>query len=329
MGLLQELFSTQSSSGNYDRMHKVIMDKLVKIGSLNVNTDSLGNIYVTKGTPPEGEFYPTFACHTDTVHDFREGYKVGRSPGHVWYAYYTTPMGEIRQTGIGGDDKCGIYLCLRMLKALPYVKCIFFVDEEVGCRGSLGCDMTFFNDSRWVVQGDRKHNCDIIVSGLGEDLCSKEFSDAVVRLGGKYGYSISPGVWTDVVKLKKDRELAVSAINISVGYWSPHSSTEIVVESDLNKAVHFCEDIARKLTGKYYHKIEKKPWLLSSGRVCMSTGCKNILKVDETRLCSACNVQTFINRRKLLKCVDCGIQLFTDEELARVRCGRCLHAPLH
>jgi hypothetical protein len=46
-------------------------------------------------------------------------------------------------TGIGGDDKCGVFACLTLLKELPYVKAAFFVSEETGCHGSLKADPRF------------------------------------------------------------------------------------------------------------------------------------------------------------------------------------------
>jgi hypothetical protein len=35
-----------------------------------------------------------------------------------------------KPTGIGGDDKCGVYACLELLKELPNLKAAFFVSEE-------------------------------------------------------------------------------------------------------------------------------------------------------------------------------------------------------
>jgi len=31
-------------------------------------TDDMNNVYATKGTLNEGEYYPMFIAHTDTVH---------------------------------------------------------------------------------------------------------------------------------------------------------------------------------------------------------------------------------------------------------------------
>jgi putative aminopeptidase FrvX len=47
-------------------------------------------------------------------------------------------------TGIGGDDKCGVYACLELLKELPNLKAAFFVSEETGCHGSKKADPNFF-----------------------------------------------------------------------------------------------------------------------------------------------------------------------------------------
>lgn len=332
MGLLFNIFATQSVSQNYDAMHQLIMDELGSMsGSVSITVDKASNILVTKGKPPEGMYYPTYACHTDTVHDFRDGYSIIRSPKHVWMAYYPGPDGKPIQTGIGGDDKCGIYMCLRLLRTLPYVKCAFFTDEEMGCVGSLKCDISFFDDSRWVIQGDRKHNGDIIAEGLGKPLCSTEFIRDLSAVGSKFGYSVAPGVWTDVTKLKVNRGLAVSAVNISVGYWNPHSPTEIVVEADLNRAIHFAEAAAARMTTRYEHKIPTYP-TFNSGvvqpvpKTCKSIGCIRLVAAGSP-FCLECNMQMKVTGK--FKCVDCGIGVYTYHEEARRRCTRCDALPLH
>ena len=60
-----------------------------------------------------------------------------------------------RMTGIGADDKNGIWICLKCLEDFKAVKCAFFVQEEVGCIGSGHADMSFFSDCRFVIQCER------------------------------------------------------------------------------------------------------------------------------------------------------------------------------
>lgn len=93
--------------------------------NLPFTTDSYGNIYVTKG---DAENYPTIVSHIDTVHAINHNSIVKRHK-NVLYSIDTTTF---ERTGIGGDDKVGVYICLSMLHNLPACKAVFFKDEEVG-----------------------------------------------------------------------------------------------------------------------------------------------------------------------------------------------------
>ena len=108
--------------------------------------DDMSNIYITKG---ETEFYPCFVAHLDTVHHMSNILvKEEKHPNdHGEYkdalkAY--TPFSN-QPTGIGGDDKCGIFVCLQLLEKLDNVKVAFFVSEEIGCIGSSVADDFFFD----------------------------------------------------------------------------------------------------------------------------------------------------------------------------------------
>ena len=112
--------------------------------------DAMSNIYVTKKTSDDVEYFPCVVSHTDTVHKL--------DTINVVQEYLPNTQGEIKlalkaynnmdePTGIGGDDKCGVFACLSLLEILPNLKVAFFVSEEIGCVGSLKADKAFFNNS--------------------------------------------------------------------------------------------------------------------------------------------------------------------------------------
>ena len=77
---LEETLKIQSVSGNEDKMNKFIIDHIkyvnehVKDVTIVTEQQAGGtNIYVTKG---KADVYPCVVAHTDTVHDFVEGYCV-------------------------------------------------------------------------------------------------------------------------------------------------------------------------------------------------------------------------------------------------------------
>ena len=74
----------------------------------------------------------------------------------------------------------------------------------------------------------------------GMKLCSNEFISAIdVR---KYGYKPAQGLNTDVAALKRNG-LEVSCINLSCGYYEPHTDNEYTVVADLCKCYRFVRHI--------------------------------------------------------------------------------------
>jgi hypothetical protein len=56
-------------------------------------------------------------------------------------------------TGIGGDDKCGVYICLKLLEKIDKIKCAFFVEEEIGMLTLADVDLSsaLLADKRFTV----------------------------------------------------------------------------------------------------------------------------------------------------------------------------------
>ena len=102
--------------------------------------------------------------------------------------------------------------------------------------------MDFFADCRFVLQCDRKGDSDLVTRISGMDLCSEEFLERVNP--EKYGYRATCGMHTDVYALKR-RGLEVSCVNISCGYYKPHTDHEYTVLRDLAKCYRLVRHIVR------------------------------------------------------------------------------------
>ena len=190
--------------------------------------------------------YPCIVAHMDEVHK-RHPYKRIIETDGVVFGY---DVNECARCGIGADDKNGIWVALKMLERLDAVKVAFFVGEEIGCVGSSRCDMNFFGDCRFVIQCDRRNGGDFIVDA-GLELCSKEFVKACDI--EKFGYKEECGLMTDVLELK-ERGLNVSAVNLSCGYYNPHTATEYTELSELQNCLDFVEWICKNVTDVYPHE---------------------------------------------------------------------------
>jgi hypothetical protein len=337
MGLLNDILSTQSASRDSLAMRTLIKTRLALTPDIKVVEDKAGNIYAYKGVVTKGNYYPAFACHTDTVHDIRNVYKVFRSSKHIWSAMTLDDDGKPSPTGIGGDDKCGIFLCIKLLEALPVVKAVFFADEEIGCLGAEQSRTEFFHDCRWVIECDRRGNSDLITWGQGIYTCSDEFIADISKVGKRFGYKPERGLYTDITMLQKAGRLPVSALNISVGYHNPHSPREYIVERELLTAFELCRATARELTEQYKYNATLKvkedlPFLPKNspskqGRHCSRIGCSQELTPVDGVLCMMCEWNRLHNINRCPSCKD-GM-LRTRVEYATIECDTCSREILH
>ena len=151
---------------------------------------------------------------------------------------------------MGADDKNGIWIALKCLKQYPVLKLAFFVSEETGCIGSGNARMDFFTDCRFVIEPDRRGYKDIIPIIGWTVLCSDEFLKATGYRD--FGYEETEGMLTDVLELK-EKGLAVSCINLSCGYYEPHTPHEFTVKKDLLNCLNLVRHIIGHCTGTYPH----------------------------------------------------------------------------
>lgn len=196
-----------------------------------------GNLLIRKGGPTGP--HPYLLAHMDQVHSYAPFMQL-RMEDNVLSAV----DGNDQQCGVGGDDKCGIYLALEMLHRLNHCTAVFVRDEEVGCLGSGEVPLTWFDHASFVVQADRNNRTfDVIRDTNGMTCASDEFIAAVLALPQAAMHSENTGSITDIGELAR-RGLGVSMINISSGYHNPHSSTEVVHLDELEIACELAYAIA-------------------------------------------------------------------------------------
>lgn len=246
MELLKSLYEIHSPSGNEKKLKRFIKKWVAdNIEGVECTWDNAGNVYFTKGI---SETYPVVVAHLDQVQkahskDFKavitEDIVFGYSPSEKEYQ------------GLGADDKNGLWIALKCLETFDVIKVAFFVGEEIGCVGSSKCDMNFFADARFVVEPDRRGGNDLITEISGYDIASEAFLNAFDY--ASFGYKKTSGLMTDVLELT-ERGVGVACINMSCGYYNPHSDEEFTVISDLLNALDLVEHIITTCTDVYAHK---------------------------------------------------------------------------
>lgn len=295
--LLHSLLSIESESGDCSRMADFLTTYCQGQGWL-VASDDMGNLYVTKG---ESDTYPCAVAHIDTVHPITGD---GITPVYIGDKVTGINPVTMEQTGIGGDDKCGIYAALHCLANLPACKAAFFVDEEIGCIGSGAANMAFFKDCRFVLQADRRGNADF-VTDISGPLSSDRFQRDVKPLLTSHGFRFSHGAMSDVMALR-DNGCGISCANISAGYYQPHQACEYINLPDLLKTCGLMLEICQTLNRVYRFTPAKRPrpsrkrdfwpasmWPSSDSwdwtpKAKPCEFCGQLLKNDDSIICAEC-----------------------------------------
>lgn len=241
--LLKSLYEIHAPSGNEKKIRKFVKRIATQRGGVCVQ-DKKGNLYVTKG---DASTYPCICAHLDQVQDAHsKDFKVIKQDDII-FAYSAKSKA---QQGLGADDKNGIWIALELLGELDVLKCAFFVGEEIGCVGSSEADMEFFKDVRYCIQPDRR-NGDDLITNISGSICSEDFLAAIDY--AKFGYKETTGLMTDVEELC-EQGIGVSCINISCGYYNPHTDHECTSWSELCNALYFAYHICTTLTDVYPHE---------------------------------------------------------------------------
>jgi len=261
--LLKEVLSVPTKTYQEHLMVDFLVNWLTE-NNIEHYVDNKMNIYATKKETsdlPEDFFFPCVISHTDTVHHLDkiniEEMMLKNSQGELKSSLKAF-NDEGLPTGIGGDDKCGVFACLTLLKELPYLKAAFFVAEETGCHGSNAADKNFFENVGYGIQFDAPENWMITEKCFGQLLFDRgteffEKVDKVLTEGMNWDqkqYMVHP--YTDVYALRTKFDFA--CINFSIGYYDYHTRDEYVVIEDVFNGI----EMGRKMINELGYKLHYK-----------------------------------------------------------------------
>lgn len=174
----------------------------------------------------EGTFPVLLTAHMDTVHK--------NLPGKI---YYTKTKDEKIEAwspnGIGGDDRCGVYMILKLMKQLD-CSVLFCEDEEIGSVGAgkfiktdLCKRLKDEKKFKYIIELDRANSNDAVFYDDDND----EFHDFVTKEFWKESF----GSWSDICELSP--ALEISSVNLSCGYYHQHTKNEYVILEEMEKAI--------------------------------------------------------------------------------------------
>ena len=268
--LLKDVLSVPTKTYQEEQMVLFLVNWLTE-NKIEHFVDEHNNVYATKQESvliPENFYFPCVIAHTDTVHNIDtinvHEEMLPNTQGEIKLSYKAY-NDEGNPTGIGGDDKCGVFACLTLLKELPYLKAAFFVSEETGCNGSLKAKEEFFTNVGYGIQFDAPENWMITEKCFGQVLFDRdseffETCDEVLTEGmdnSNMQYMVHP--YTDVYALRGKFDF--SCINFSIGYYKCHTKNEYVVVEDVFNGINMGRKMIEKLGYKlHYKKSVKYDW---------------------------------------------------------------------
>lgn len=233
--LLDELFKVPTTSNDEDKMIMFVCNKLEEIG-VSYDIDDNFNIY---GFNHKGA--PLLSAHLDTVQGIQDLKLLDfiKVRNNILSGYGI----------IGGDDKCGVYIILKLLEEGEKINFLFPVQEEIGGIGS----QNFVNERSDKIKDfctygivlDRRGNSDILC--YRDSYGVQSFSNFLEAIGEGFGYSGNVGLFSDADNLSD----VISCTNLSVGYYNPHTEFEYVNLNDLKKSMNFTHAIIKNITEKF------------------------------------------------------------------------------
>lgn len=117
MHLLTQLYKINSKSSKEDKIKSFLLDLLKHI-PISVETDAIGNLFITKGI---ADVYPCVAAHLDEIHAPSQREVVVE--GDIIY----TVNNLWNKVGCGADDKNGLWIIYHLLHSESILKVALFV----------------------------------------------------------------------------------------------------------------------------------------------------------------------------------------------------------
>lgn len=233
-----ELMSVPTSSSNEYRLVTFII-LWARRNNIHYEFDDYGNVYLTKGEIKEGEYYPCVTAHLDSVQSKQKTYAQAGQPLQVKTRISTINKKHeiyVDGMGIGGDDKAGVLIGLSMFSHLDTLKACFFLEEEIGCKGSAKLNKEWFKDVGYVMGFDSPDLNRAAYACSGVKLFSanffKTYMQDICKKHGLTKFQSEP--FTDVKEIRE--QTGIMCMNFGSGYYNAHSEREYCVIEDMDTA---------------------------------------------------------------------------------------------
>lgn len=189
----------------------------------------------------KGEIPVLLVAHLDTVHK--------SLPTALYYDDMTKALSS--PEGIGGDDRCGVYMILKIVQ-MYNCSVLFCEDEEIGGIGAEAFTRTEYAEPRqfnYIIEFDRRGKNDAVFYHCD----NPEFEKFIT----KDYYKTATGSFSDISILAP--YLGVAAVNLSCGYYKAHTTDEYVIMSEMEASIReACRILDRTTEETKFVYIESK-----------------------------------------------------------------------
>ena len=186
----------------------------------------------------QGSFPVCLVAHMDTVHE--------KTPKSFVYSGGKVASPE----GIGGDDRCGIYMILKIIEK-HNCSVLFLEHDEIGCVGARKFTETALADQvqfNYMIELDRKGSKDAVFY----DCDNPEFEKFITEDGD---WKTAIGIFSDISKLAP--YIGCAAVNFSCGYYNAHTKSEYVVLEEMEANIKkVCKLLERTTEEDKFEYIE-------------------------------------------------------------------------
>lgn len=217
--------------------------------NLQYNVINEDGFLYAKGTVPV-----MLVAHMDTVHKL-SCYEITETHGRI-----SSPQ------GIGGDDRCGVFIIMNIVKEL-HCSVLLCEDEEkggIGARKFTNAAATLTNggkekyvdhlDVNYMVEFDRKGHKNVVFYGCD----NKDFTKFITETTG---FKQESGSFSDISLVAPAAKIA--AVNMSCGYYQAHTPAEYVVYAEMMETIETAKKLINTKSKAFKYvakKFEPSKW---------------------------------------------------------------------
>lgn len=197
-------------------------------------TDQPGFLYAA------GDIPVLLVAHLDTVHQMKPEIICISEDGR----WMMSPQ------GIGGDDRCGVYMIMQIIKS---VRChvLFCEDEESGCRGARAFAQSDLQPHvNYIVEMDRRGNNDAVFYNCH----NPSFTEFICG----FGFTEATGSCSDISIVAPYLQRA--AVNISSGYYNEHRQHEVIDLHTLENNIQRVAQMVKQPTETFPYMDRRSSW---------------------------------------------------------------------